>query len=93
MQIHSYITYTYVHTYVTGFEKSQFPHTITLFRNTDFYCLKCCISERKTDACMQFMMICYLMCTATVSCDGENCVLLFCAWKMVFVKSSHIPIL
>ena len=40
--------------YVTGFKKNHLPHTII---NIDFNYLKCCILEKKTDACMQFTMI------------------------------------
>ena len=31
-----------------------------------------------------------MMCTATVLFDGEKYVLLLCAWKAAFTKSSHI---
>ena len=44
---------TYVHMYVIRYEKSQLLHTITNFR------LKCCISGKEVDACMQFAIILY----------------------------------
>ena len=31
-----------------------FPKSGHMFRNTNFNCLKCCISGSKTDACMLF---------------------------------------
>ena len=39
--------------YATRFEKSWLPLTI----NTDFNYMKCCISGRKTNLCMQLVMI------------------------------------
>ena len=44
--------------YVTGFEKTRPPRTITnKFRNTDFNYLKYCNSGREADACMKFATI------------------------------------
>ena len=40
--------------FVTGFEKTQLPHT---FRNTEFNYLKYYNSRREADACMKFAMI------------------------------------
>ena len=45
--------------YVTGFEKTQLPRTITklIFRNTEFNYLKYYNLGREADACMKFATI------------------------------------
>ena len=37
--------------------KAGFHAQLYIFRNTDFNCLRCCISRRKTGACMKFATI------------------------------------